>query len=80
MSDLTKSCLIICLWAIVFVIGLIIAGEANKALGIVIMISSTSILLVKINAEDKLDKRQERLDRYVKRMSELIEEERRNDK
>ena len=79
-DDIGAGCLAICLWTVIFIVGLFIAGEIDKVLGITIMAGSTYILLLKLNTADKLDKRQEQLDRFRDDADRRIREEReRND-
>lgn len=65
MDDLTKGCLFICCWALIFIIGLFMAGILSKPIGILIMLTSTIILIVKLRADDEIDKKQQRLERYI---------------
>ena len=65
MDDLTKGRLFICCWALIFIIGLFMAGILSKPIGILIMLTSTIILIVKLRADDEIDKKQQRLERYI---------------
>jgi hypothetical protein len=50
---------------LIFIIGLFMAGILSKPLGILIMLTSTIILIVKLRADDEIDKKQQRLERYI---------------
>ena len=64
-DDIGAGCLFICCWALIFIIGLFMAGVLSKPFGILLMLTSTIILIVKLRADDALDKKQERLERYI---------------
>ena len=64
-DDIGAGCLFICCWAAVFIAGLFMAGVLSKPFGILLMLTSTLILIIKLRADDALDKKQERLERYI---------------
>lgn len=75
-DPIDAGCLAICLWTVVFIVGLFIAGEVDKVLGITIMAGSTYILILKLNTADKLDRKEEQLDRFRDDAGRRIREER----
>lgn len=75
-DPIDAGCFAICLWTVVFCVGLFIAGEVDKVLGLVIMAASTYILLLKLNTADKLDRKEEQLDRFRGDADRRIREER----
>jgi hypothetical protein len=74
-DDVTAGCLFICSWALIFILGLFIAGILSKPFGVLIMVSSTVILIVKLQAEDELDKKQQRLEKYIADATQRAQEE-----
>lgn len=79
-DDIGAGCLFICCWALIFIIGLFMAGILSKPLGILIMLTSTIILIVKLRADDEIDKKQQRLERYIEDAERRAREAQDNDR
>lgn len=64
MDDLTKSCIFICTWALIFGIGLVIAGVLSKPIGIIIMVTSTAVMMIRLRADVEIESERRRRKRY----------------
>lgn len=74
MDDLTKGCIVICLWAAIFSGGLIIACRVNKPLGIVIMLTDALCLYIKLRAQTEVQAERRRRRRYEQQQWRYAEE------
>ena len=79
-DDIGAGCLFICGWAVVFIAGLFMAGILSKPFGILLMLTSTIILIVKLRADDEIDKKQQRLERYIEDAERRAREEQGHDR
>lgn len=74
MDDLTKGCIVICLWTAIFIVGLIIGCRANKPIGIIIMLTDALVLYIKLRASDEVSAANKRRRKYERKQWEYVEE------
>ena len=80
MDELTKGCIAILAWTAIFCAGLAIGCKANKAIGILIMLTDCIVLYVKMKASCEVTSANRRRRKYERKQWEYIEEALKNDK
>lgn len=73
-DDLTKSCIAILAWTGIFIAGLTIGCEVNKAIGIIIMLTDALVLYIKLKASDEVSAANKRRRKYERKQWEYVEE------
>ena len=80
MDELTKSCIAIIAWTIVFCAGLYIGCKINKPVGVIIMLADAIVLYIKMKASCEVTSANRRRRKYESKQWEYIEEALRDDK
>ena len=63
-DEVSRGCRFICIWAAIFITGLFMASILSKPFGILIMISSVVILIVKLKADGETQRERKRNRKY----------------
>ena len=74
MDDLTKSCIAILAWTGIFIAGLTIGCEVNKAIGIIIMLTDVLVLYIGLKASCEVQAERRRRRRYEQQQWRYAEE------
>lgn len=80
MDNLTKSCIFICNWALIFCIGLFLASVLSKPFGILIMATDTAVLIIKLKADAAVLSEKKRRRKYEEYLLEQTRKEQEDDR
>lgn len=79
-DDLTKSCIFICTWALIFCVGLFLAGVLSKPFGLLIMATDTAVLIIKLKASAQVKSAYDRRRKYELYLLEQTRKEQEDDR
>lgn len=73
-KDTTAAAIAVSIWFVAYHAGMFIAAGVDRAFGFLLMAASTAILAVIMAMDNRLDKKQERIDRLVRHDVDQLEE------